>query len=131
MGTALRFLSQVQKKHGVCFLISDFIVEDYRQAAQIAASKFDLIGIQVTDPAELDFPQVGLVHLKDPETGVTCWIDSEDPDTVAQLHQFTHKQRHGTKSTLQKMGASYIDLKMGQPFTHALSHFFKERQKRR
>ncbi len=71
---ALRFLTNVTKKHCTAFLLSDFLdpgkdrtaLED---ALKIASGKHDLVGIRVSDPREAELPDVGIVEMKDAETG--------------------------------------------------------------
>ena len=78
---ALRFLTNVTKKHCTAFLLSDFLdpgkdrtaLED---ALKIASGKHDLVGIRVSDPREAELPDVGIVEMKDAETGRKAWVDT-------------------------------------------------------
>ena len=56
------------KRKSVIFIISDFIDNDYWQSLKVLNKKHDLIGIKIFDPAELYFPDVGLIKARDPET---------------------------------------------------------------
>ena len=77
---ALRFLTNVTKKHCTAFLLSDFLdpgkdrtaLED---ALKIASGKHDLVGIRVSDPREAELPDVGIIEMKDAETGRKAWVD--------------------------------------------------------
>ena len=78
---ALRFLTNVTKKHCTAFLLSDFLdpgkdrtaLED---ALKIASGKHDLVGIRVSDPREAELPDVGIIEMKDAETGRKAWLDT-------------------------------------------------------
>ena len=66
---AMEFLMSVTKRKAVCFVVSDFFDEDYLRAMQMASRKHDVIAVLITDPRELELPNVGLVDLLDPESG--------------------------------------------------------------
>lgn len=127
---ALGFLAKVQKKRGVCFLISDFITGQFQQQAAIAAKRFDLIAIQVTDPHEIDFPEVGLITLKDPETGKVQLVDAEKLTIEAQK-QTTLSRIQTIRKLMHQIGASFIDMRTNEPYVNALNKFFKMREARR
>ncbi len=69
VGHALEFLMQVTKRRTICFVVSDFLDEDFDRQMVAANRKHDVIAVLVTDPHELDVPNVGLVALRDAETG--------------------------------------------------------------
>ncbi len=78
---AVRFLSNVNKKRCTTFILSDFLspVADKKSlsdALKIARSKHDLVGIRVFDPRETELPNVGIVELKDAESGKKVWVDT-------------------------------------------------------
>ncbi|MFI3323417.1 MAG: DUF58 domain-containing protein [Rikenellaceae bacterium] len=78
---AVRFLSNVNKKRCTTFILSDFLspAADKRvlnDALKIARSKHDLVGIRVFDRRETELPNVGIVELKDAESGEKVWVDT-------------------------------------------------------
>lgn len=83
IGVALEFLTNVLKKHSTVFVLSDFMDVDletrtvnYEKPLRIASSKHDLVAIKVYDQREKELPDVGLLTLKDNETGRTVTIDT-------------------------------------------------------
>lgn len=81
LSEALRFLTNVTKKHCTAFLLSDFMDVDgkkarFEEAVKIASGKHDIVGIRVYDRREADIPDIGIIELKDAETGETVWFDS-------------------------------------------------------
>ena len=77
----LRFLTNVNKKHCTTFILSDFMDSSGDRAAlddalKIAGSKHDLVGIRVYDPRETELPNVGIIELRDAESGRKVWVDS-------------------------------------------------------
>ena len=83
IGAALRFLTNAIKKKCTAFLLSDMLDADaegsprYEDALKVAAGRHDLSVIKVYDPAERELPPVGLVHIKDSETGAASWINTD------------------------------------------------------
>ena len=77
----IRFLTNVNKKHCTTFILSDFMDSSgdrdaLDDALKIAGSKHDLVGIRVYDPRETELPDVGIVELRDAESGRKVWVDT-------------------------------------------------------
>lgn len=77
----VRFLTNVNKKRCTTFILSDFMDSADDRAAledalKIAGSKHDLVGIRVCDPREAELPDVGIVELRDAESGRKVWVDT-------------------------------------------------------
>ena len=73
---ALEFLMQVTRRRTICFVVSDFLDEGFEHAMVSAKRKHDVIAVLVTDPNELEVPDVGLVALRDAETGEARIVDT-------------------------------------------------------
>ena len=82
IGVALKFLTNAIKKKCTAFLLSDLLDADaegnprYEEALKVAVNRHDLSVIKVHDPRERTLPAVGLVHVKDSETGAAAWVDT-------------------------------------------------------
>ena len=77
----VRFLTNVNKKRCTTFILSDFMDDAsdrtaLEDALKIAGSKHDLVGIRVCDPREAELPNVGIVELRDAESGRKVWVDT-------------------------------------------------------
>lgn len=131
IGGALAYLQKVQKKKGVCFLISDFISEDFTKALSLTARRHDLIGLCITDPHEIDFPDLGLIPMQDLETGETILVDTVDPKFRKLLQERTLKRIEHHRTQMEKSGAGFVDIRTDQPYTDALRRYFHLRQRRR
>lgn len=125
---ALSFLGKVQSKPGICFLISDFLCSDYAHEAAIIAKKHDLISISVSDPYEHSFPQLGLVHVADLETGQTTLVDAAFPSFQKEFQRKTTERLAKQKQLMGKIGAGFIDIRTDQPYLAELRKFFKLRE---
>ena len=78
---------KVAKRKCVVFLISDFLDENYFASLKVVNKKHDLVAIQITDPAELDFPNLGLLKVEDPETKETFWVDTSSKKMMNSLRK--------------------------------------------
>jgi hypothetical protein len=71
-------LNNVIKKRSISFVLSDFIDTDYDNALRIVSKRHDVIAVTMNDPRERELPKVGLIKMKDAETGQERWIDTSD-----------------------------------------------------
>ena len=78
VGEALAYVNNVIKKKCICFVLSDFISEEYQKPLSIISRRHDVIGMYVYDPREQELPDVGLVRVRDAEDGSTKIIDTSD-----------------------------------------------------
>lgn len=83
IGVALQFLANILKKKATVFVLSDFMdvnlsegVANYEKPLRIATSKHDMVAIKVFDPRETELPNVGLLTMRDSETGNIVTVDS-------------------------------------------------------
>ena len=127
VGLALAFLNAVLKKKTIAFLMSDFITPQFDKQLMLAARKHDLVGMHVFDPADKDLPEMGLVCVRDAESGTDLWVDTQDP----QLRQhyaasFAAHKRNCTQS-FSKSGASLLSIRTDQDYVKILQSYFKGR----
>lgn len=127
IGEALKYLNNVIKKKCVVFFLSDFMTSDYTRSIQIAAKKFDLIGIHLTDTFELNPQDIGLIRAIDPETQAKGWIDLSDKRTRNRIYAFYKEQIDSTRNLFRKCGASYINIGLKKDYATELHYFFRER----
>jgi uncharacterized protein (DUF58 family) len=79
---ALKFLNSIRKRRAVVFLVSDFIIpsvsarDEFEKLVRATARRHDMISVSVSDPAEGEMPDVGVVELEDPETGEITIVDT-------------------------------------------------------
>ncbi len=84
----LESLVRVCRRRSVAFVVSDFFAEGYDDALAIAARKHDLIPVVLSDPRDLELPDVGLSSFRDPESGAAVVVDTSDRTVRAHYKQF-------------------------------------------
>ncbi|KAA6323466.1 hypothetical protein EZS27_027100, partial [termite gut metagenome] len=73
----MEYLTNVMKRRCTAFVISDFIDQtSFKDAMTIANRKHDVVAIQVYDKRVAELPPIGLMKVKDAETGREQWIDT-------------------------------------------------------
>lgn len=127
---ALVYLNNVVKKRSICFVLSDFLTDNYEAALTIASRRHDIVGIHIYDEKEEALPNVGLLKVKDAETGRVKVIDTSSKKLRNRYHEFFTKHQQYYKSVFMKTGADTIQIKTDEDYVKALLQFFKRRGKR-
>jgi len=128
---AMKFLMRYVRKRSVVILVSDFIglTGEWKKYVQIAASKFDLIGIMVRDPADRDLPnEKHSVLLSDPYSNDQLLVLASD--IKADYSAYVRMQERAVKAAFLRAGADFVGLVTDRPFTEDLIRFFKGRRRR-
>lgn len=128
ISAALDFMNKVLKRRVICFLISDFIDDDYAKSLRIASRKHEVVAIHVTDPAEKILPRAGIIKGIDPETGREAWIDTEDDRYRKSYTDWFVKHQRSLKQRLAQYDISLIELSTATSYLKPLITFFKERK---
>ncbi|MBN2000820.1 DUF58 domain-containing protein [candidate division KSB1 bacterium] len=127
---ALEYLSRVTNRRAVVFLVSDFISSGYEKALQIANKRHDIVAITVTDPREIELPNVGFIELEDAETGETFLVDTSDFDFRQEFSTKTSESVAVRAKMFRSMNVDHIDIRTDHSYIDPLIRFFKMRAKR-
>ena len=126
---AVEFLNRVQRKKAVVFFVSDFLSSDFESAFRVAGKRFDMIAVSLFDPRENNFPDVGLIELRDPETQQTILIDSGSRSFREKFLRNNEKRRLELKSLFRSMGVDQIEITTAEDYVDPLVRFFKKRER--
>jgi uncharacterized protein (DUF58 family) len=129
---ALEVLGHLSRRRAVSFVVSDFLADDYEHALRVAAARHDLVPVYVSDPGEIDLPDVGLMLAEDEETGEWIEVDTRDP-RVREHFRRTVAQQKVTRDTLfRRLGLDAITASTDpkKPYITALAEFFRRRARR-
>ncbi len=118
---ALRFMTNVQKKRSIAFVVSDYRTDTYRQALQIASRRHDIIGIMINDEIDAAMPSVGLLPAVDPESGELVLIDTSAVDDGGLPHL------DEAIDCFKRSNADLIQMETGEDYVKVLLRFFKGR----
>ena len=127
---ALEYLNKVVRRRAVVFLVSDFLAAHYDTPLQIANRRHDLVTITITDPREVELPDVGLVDLEDAETGERLLVDTSDRRLRARFQATSRDFRAQRTQLFQSMAVDTVDVRTDRRYVDPLIQFFRMREKR-
>ena len=127
---ALDYLLKVAKRKSVVFLISDFIDDDYWSSLKIVNRKHDLIGIRLFDPAEKLLPDLGVIKVRDPESGSSFWIDTSSRREMEKLKSQINSDFATFNKQAKKISFDTISVSTNGDFVDPLISLFRKREKR-
>jgi uncharacterized protein (DUF58 family) len=130
IAAAFRFLSNVQKRKAVVFLISDFMASGYLKELRVAARKHDVIYCPVSDPRESELPDAGLIEVQDPETGALLLVDSSSRRVREGFRRQAQQEQAGLRDLFARLKLDVISLSTDRPFVDEVRRLFRLRQSR-
>ncbi len=125
---ALKYLTNIIKKKSIAFIISDFYdTNSFSDAMKVANKRHDLVALRINDKHEKELPDIGLIKLKDNETGKYMWIDTSDKATRKQLQINQLKHEAELKDIFNKSGVDYTNIFTDEGYVKPLMNLFKKR----
>lgn len=131
---SLKYLTNAIKKRCTAFIISDFYDQDpdtyrmnYEESLRIANNKHDIIGLQIYDKRETELPSVGLIKMKDAETGEYVWVDSSSKKIRKAFHDWWNTTSQNIKTTFSQAGVDYTTIATDEDYVKPLISLFKRR----
>lgn len=124
---ALKFLSGTQKKKAIVFLISDFMNSDYEHTLKIASKKHDITGIRVYDIREEKMPNLGMVYMKDAETGASQLVNTGAKSVRMEYEKYYRENVKYFSETFSKCGSGVVSTRVDESYVTKLLGYFKSR----
>src|SRR3989338_4145308 len=130
--SALEYLDKVTARRTVSFLISDFITgEDViKKPLSIANKRHDMIAVYVKDPRETALPKVGIVGVRDAETGEEIEFDTRDGSFLDGYKNMAREQLEKRQRLFKSISVDCINVSTDRPYTEELIKFFRTRERR-
>ena len=136
INAALEFLTNAQKRRCTAFVISDFIgklipdpsIKGRGQTSPIviASRKHDLSAIQIYDRRDAEMPNVGLLKVKDPETGARVWADTSLASVRNAYGQAWRDQQEALEKVYTKTGMNHVSIRTDEDYVKSLMRLFKQ-----
>lgn len=127
IGSTLEYFTNMVKKRSICFVLSDFLADDYATPLRVAARRHDVVGVHILDPREEQLPPVGLLRAHDAERGTVRWIDTGSRRVRDHYaNWFADRQRYFTQAFRQS-GADSVIIRTNESYVNALLAFFQKR----
>lgn len=127
---ALRYFTNVIKKRCTAFLISDFIDKGFENAIKIANRKHDIIAVKIYDERETEIPNIGLIKVKNAETGKKIWVDTSDPKVRSNYLIWAKRTDKKLDNLFARSGVDVAKIRTDQDYVKPLINLFKRREAR-
>jgi len=124
---ALKYLSNVMKKKAIVFILSDFVDQGYDNALKIVAKKHDVTGIRVYDKLEKDIPKLGMVPVKDAESGEIVLVNTNSKRVRVNYRAHYLKMVDYFEDAFTKSGSGIIHTRIDESYVKKLLGYFKRR----
>jgi uncharacterized protein (DUF58 family) len=124
---ALRYFTNSIKKRSTAFLISDFLDNGFEKELTIANRKHDVVALQVFDIRETEMPDVGLVKLKDAETGDRMWVDTSDIRLRKSYKNAWGQSQLELQKTFTRSGIDSVSMSTADDYVKSLLKLFRMR----
>jgi uncharacterized protein (DUF58 family) len=127
---ALDFLSRVQHRRAIVFLLSDFLDKGYERLLKRTGRRHDLVLVRISDPREEDLPPVGLLELEDAETGARQLVDTSSRAVRMAFAAAAQRRREELRQLAGAARIDMIEVSTDGGHLDALVHFFQMRERR-
>jgi uncharacterized protein (DUF58 family) len=130
---ALRYLTNAIKKKCAAFLLSDMLDVDkegnpnYEEALKVAVNRHDLSVIEVYDPRERSLPSVGMIHIKDSETGDSAWVNTSSKKMRRAYEDWFRNVEASAGKLFMKYNVDKVSIALGEDYVKGLMTLFKNR----
>jgi len=131
VAAALKYFTGAIKKRSTAFIISDFISPAFEDELKIANKKHDIVALKLYDRHEETFPDLGLIPMKDEETGQLMWVNTGDKQIRAAFETEAKRRNAVLKDVFKRTGVDYTDIGTHQSYVQPLMTLFKKREGRR
>jgi uncharacterized protein (DUF58 family) len=135
INAALQYLTNAQKRRCAAFVISDFIGNNGKWKMEngkfsippivIASRKHDLNAIQIYDRRDAEMPNVGLLKVRDPETGARVWTDTGLASVREAYAKAWHDQQEALEAIYTKTGMNHVSVRTDEDFVKKLMQLFR------
>ena len=131
VAAALRYFTSAIKKRSTAFILSDFISPGFENELKLANKKHDVIALRLYDTHEEVFPDLGLIPVKDEESGQLDWVNTSDPEVRKAYRSAALSRNEELKNTFSRAGVDFTSIGTHESYISPLSTLFKKRERKR
>ena len=116
------------KKRCTAFLLSDFMDTGFEDALRVARNKHDVAAIQVVDRGECLVPDLGMLHIRDAETGRVSLVDTSASGFQSAYFQWWDRLFAAQQEIFRKSSTDHVRIFTDEDYIPALQHLFAHRR---
>lgn len=126
---AIRYFTNAIKKRCTAFVISDFIQKEdnLENALSIANNRHDVVALRIYDERETELPNIGMIKLKDAETGQYTWVDSSDRVARSIYRKWWIDLSAQLDNSFKRSRVDYVSISTNHDYVKSLISLFKKR----
>ena len=128
IGQAVEYMTNAIKKRCTVFVLSDFMDnKDFSQQLTIANRKHDVVALQVYDQRMAELPDVGIMKLRDAESGEEIYVDTSSQAVRRAHHEWWVKYQLYLKGVFAKCSIDSVSVRTDEDYVKALMNLFQKR----
>lgn len=128
IGQAVEYMTNAIKKRCTVFVLSDFMDnKDFSQQLTIANRKHDVVALQVYDQRMAELPDVGIMKLRDAESGEEIYVDTSSKAVRRAHHEWWVKYQLYLKGVFAKCSIDSVSVRTDEDYVKALMNLFQKR----
>ncbi len=124
---AVAYTLKMLKKRSIVFILSDFMDSNFDKELEICSRKHDTIAIRIIDPAEKELPKIGLINIKDAETGEIKLIDTNSSELRRKYSDDMKKRTAYLNEFFAKNKIGFVDISTDEDYVKELIKYFKKK----
>jgi uncharacterized protein (DUF58 family) len=126
----LEYLNRVTNRSTVSFIISDFYAADFKKPLSVTGKCHDMVAVSITDPRELELPDMGIINIEDAESGEHFMLDTSSFALRRDYSARALKMFDERKRMFRSIPIDHIELRTDRPYNQELYKFFRMRERR-
>jgi uncharacterized protein (DUF58 family) len=127
---ALSYINRLLDRRAIVVLASDFQDNEFEKQLRITNQKHDLVSIIINDHLEDELPDIGLVKIRDAETGAEKMIDTSSKKVRDVYKKRRLEQKAYIHDKMLKMKIDAVEVQTNESYVQPLMNFFKRRGSR-
>ncbi len=131
INAGLNYLNKMIKRKAITFVISDFLASDFEKSLSLSNQRHDLIAVPIVDPRERELPPVGVIEMRDPETGQLLTVDTFNQKIRSRFKEKRLEYEAQLRTIFRKAGVDELWVQIDQSYLIPLIRLFQKRGHRR
>lgn len=125
--TALQYFNNITRQKSIAFILSDFIDGDYEDNLRVAGNKHDIVGIKIYDKMDMQLPSVGMLRIRDVETGKQKWVDTSSKLVRYHYEKEFFRVTDFSNDAFKRAGSNLLHVRTDEDYIKVLQQFFRSR----
>ena len=127
----LQSAANLVRRRSTLFVVSDFITEaGWEKPLGLLAQRHEVVAVRLLDPLELELPDLGLIPIRDAETGEQLLVDTHDAGFRKRFARIAAQREAELRQALARAGVDTLELSTDDDLVNAIMRFTDLRKQR-